>query len=237
MLAYLFKLALLTSALAFTAGAGTAWPGPEGLTDDEVRSRLQGNWHAMPKMQPPLPQRVVRPVADASTQTPKLSPAQERERVRDGLLQALREAADAQGAQQVEQMFDEFWSQSGSDTIDLLLSRAAELQDGADIDDALEILDRAIKLNPEFAELWNRRAYIFYQAGDYRRAIRDLQHVLSLEPAHFRAIGGLAVILQETGDEEGALKAFRKLQEIHPQHQGAKAAIEELAPKIEGRGI
>ncbi len=162
---------------------------------------------------------------------------QDRETVLRELYKSLAEAETPEDAVAVEALFDRFWEKSGSDTVDLLLSRAIELQDTDAVDDALDILDTVTELDPTFAEGFNRRAYIFFQNGDYRRALIDLQKVLTIDPKHFRAIGGLAIILNEAGDEEAALKAFRQLLEVHPHHAGAKEAVEDLAPKVEGRGI
>ena len=119
-------------------------------------------------------------------------------------------AESAEAAEVVADTIEQMWLYSGSDTTNLLMERAMKSLHGKQPELALKILDGVVALKPNFAEGWNRRAYVHFSQKDYRRALIDLRRVLAIEPRHFKAINGLATILREFGDKRGALKAYRR---------------------------
>lgn len=129
------------------------------------------------------------------------------------------------------------WSESGSASMDLLLFRATEAMDGRDFDVALTHLDDLVRLAPDFAEGWNKRATVYFLQGDYGESVADIQRTLALEPRHFGALSGLGIILDRLGDEAGALQAYRRVAEIHPNMEAAQQAIERLSPEVDGREL
>ena len=130
------------------------------------------------------------------------------------------------------------WSNSGSASMDLLLLRAQEaLEEQDDPELALRFLDDLVRLDPDFAEGWNRRATVHFMLDEYGKAVADIERTLMLEPRHFGALGGLAMILERLGDKEGAYQAYTRALEIHPHLPGAEKAVERLAPDVEGREL
>lgn len=129
------------------------------------------------------------------------------------------------------------WSRSGSASMDLLLRRADEAANSGDLDGALLFLDDLVRLAPDFAEAWNKRATVYFMRGDYGRSVADIERTLSLEPRHFGALSGLALILDRTGQKIAALKAWRRALEINPHLEGASDAVERLSPDVEGRDL
>ena len=130
-----------------------------------------------------------------------------------------------------------YWSRSESPSMTLLLARATRSLEEEDYETALEFLDDLVRLAPEFAEGWNRRATVHFLRGDYGRSLVDIQRTLALEPRHFGALAGLGIILDRFGREAEALEVFRRAPEIHPHLEGAKEAVERLAPDVEGRPL
>lgn len=129
------------------------------------------------------------------------------------------------------------WLESGSVSMDLLMLRATEAMDARDLDTALTHLDDLVRLAPDYAEGWNKRATVFFLLGDYGESVADIQRTLALEPRHFGALSGLGIILDRLGDEEGALRAYRRIEEIHPNMEAAQQAIERLSPDVDGREL
>lgn len=147
-------------------------------------------------------------------------------------------AADGtEAAEVVADTIEQMWLYSGSDTTNLLMERALEALHGKKPELALKILDGVVKLQPAYAEAWNRRAYVYFAQKDYSRALLDLQRVLALEPRHFKAINGLATILREFGEKRGALKAYRMLLDVHPFATDAQQAVKELEREVEGESL
>ncbi len=173
-------------------------------------------------------------------QPPKDLPrAQRGDRTRnlDFLFGALKAAPDAESAKQVENRIWALWLASGSDTANLLMTRAKTAIDAKDLDLAIELLDAIIKIKPDYIEAWNRRATIRYMRKDYAQAMDDIRQVLIREPRHFGAMSGLGMILQEFGDEKHALDAFRRALEINPHLPKIDEMIKSLTEKVEGRDI
>jgi tetratricopeptide (TPR) repeat protein len=155
----------------------------------------------------------------------------------DRLFERLAAAEDEEEANGIAQLIERRWGRSGSDTADLLMSRALAAASDKDPALAIEILDRVIVLEPKWAEAWNKRATLFFMMGDYERAIFDVHQTLALEPRHFGAWAGLGFILQSTDDNKHALEAFRRALAIHPFVGNVRSLIERLAPDVDGREL
>jgi len=161
----------------------------------------------------------------------------DRAKVLGDLYDRLRQAQDAESAAPIASTIEELWLQSGSDTVDVLMSRAIILVQDNNFDQAIEILDSVTTIAPEYSEGWNQRATVYFLKRQYDRSLNDIRQVLALDPRHFKAINGLALILQELGDKPAALKAYRKALQVHPHLGGADQAIKELEREVEGQGI
>jgi tetratricopeptide (TPR) repeat protein len=161
----------------------------------------------------------------------------DRTRNLDFLFGALKVAPDADSAKQVENRIWALWLASGSDTANLLMSRAKTAIEGNDLDLAIKLLDALVKLKPDYIEAWNRRATTHYMRKEYRQSMEDIRQVLLREPRHFGAMSGLGMILQEFGDEKHALDAFRRALEINPHLPKIDEMVKALTEKVEGRDI
>jgi len=175
--------------------------------------------------------------APGLAQRPGPADAGERARLLGELYGRLAKAKDAGAAKIIETAIERIWLYSGSDTTDLLMSRALKLHNAGKSRLALKILSSVVILAPDYQEGWNRRAYIYFSKRDYRRALRDLKRVLKLDPRHFQALNGMANIMRALGDKASALEAFRKVRKIHPFAEGVEESIKELEREVEGQEI
>ena len=162
---------------------------------------------------------------------------QQRDKLLTELYARLATAPDETTAAQVATAVEQLWMHSGSPTADLLVARAASAIEAQRRDLAMQLLNAAVELQPDYAEAWNRRAYLFYLEDDYKRALGDLRRVLALEPHHYKALEGLANILQHLGEKKAALEAYDSLLKVHPNAPGAKKARDDLKTEVEGQGI
>ncbi len=163
--------------------------------------------------------------------------AVKRAKVREDLYALLATAADKKQSDKILAALSRLYLTSGSPTIDLLMKRGIKSITDKKLDGSLKFLNAVIDLAPDYAEGWNRRAYVYYQKNQFRQAAGDLRRVLALDPNHFRALEGLGSILREIGDEKGALEVFEKLVGLHPFWKGTDSVYKELKQKVEGRGI
>ena len=153
------------------------------------------------------------------------------------LFQALKAAPDDETARLIEGRIWALWLASGSDTADLLMSRARTAIEQNDADLAIQLLDSIIELKPDYVEAWNRRATLYFEKHDYGRAMSDIAQVLAREPRHFGALTGLGMILEDIGDDKRALEAFRRALEVDPRLERVPEIVKTLTEKVEGRKI
>lgn len=155
----------------------------------------------------------------------------------DDLFARLAAASDETEAKGVAGLIERRFARSGSDTADLLSTRAGDALKGGDAALAVELLDRVTQLRPDWAEAWNRRAAAFFRLDDPARALADLETALTREPRHFEAWMALGHVEMATGDKRRALVAYRQALKLHPFLDGVKAMIGRLAPDIDGRDL
>jgi len=185
-----------------------------------------------------LAQRVPgQPLVAPPSDVPKVPPRADRTRNLEFLLGALKVAPDDTSAKAIEDRIWALWMVSGSDTVDVLMSRVKEASDAENYTLAIRLLDAVIEIDPDFVEAWNRRATIFFLQKDYSSSLADIMHVLAQEPRHFGALAGLGTILEEVGDDRHALDAYRKALAVHPHLKGVAEHVKSLTDKVEGRDI
>ncbi len=126
------------------------------------------------------------------------------------------------------------WSESGSASMDLLALRADRAMEAQDMNTALSFLNDLVRLEPDYAEGWNKRATVHFLREEYGKALQDIARTLTLEPRHFGAYAGLGIILDRLGDKKDALKAYRRAAAIHPHLPGAAEGIRKLTREVEG---
>lgn len=153
----------------------------------------------------------------------------------DRLFERLAAAKTEEEAKGIARLIQRRWARSGSDTADLLMSRAQEAMQAKELDLAIELLDRVISIEPDWAEAWNQRANALFLAGDPIRSMFDIGEALKREPRHYGAMMGLGTILRQQGDDKRAMVAYRKALEIYPQFDAIKDAVESLKMEVDGR--
>jgi tetratricopeptide (TPR) repeat protein len=93
---------------------------------------------------------------------------------------------------------------------------------------AIELLQRALALEPEHKYGWDALAEMYLNSGDFNKAIETYKHQLQVNPYDDLANNGLGGVytLQHNYDE--ALKAFQTQIEINPLDKGAHIAIGQI---------
>ena len=155
----------------------------------------------------------------------------------DEVFDRLQTTTDPREARVLETVIWRLWTSSGSETVDLLMGRGGGAMAAGEYEAALDILNRVVDLDPDFAEGWNRRATLYYLMDEFDASVADIQRTLALEPRHFGALSGLGLIYTALDDDEGALKAYREALGVNPHLVGARAAVIRLKKKLKGEGI
>jgi|SRR5579872_1625916 len=174
------------------------------------------------------------PAAQAKQDEPKpKTPAEER----GALYARLAASKDADETEGIVGRLLHSYSESGSDTGDLLLQRARHAIGVEQYDDALKILDQTIALLPDWAEGWNARATVRYLDDDYNGSMADIAQTLKRDPNHLGALMGMAAILQARDKKEDALKVYERALAIAPHWRNAEEAADKLKAAIAGEEL
>jgi tetratricopeptide (TPR) repeat protein len=170
-----------------------------------------------------------KPPAEPEAKTPAEAAAE--------LFDRLARTQDADEAAGIVSAISRLWLASGSDTSDLLMSRALQAMQEKSYPLALEVLDAVVDLQPDWAEAWNKRATVRYLAGDSEGSMADIAETLKREPRHLGALAGLGAILEEAGRREEALQVYQRGLDIAPQYRPMKDAVERLKAALAGQTL
>ncbi len=153
------------------------------------------------------------------------------------LFAQLRAATSAEQAKPIEAQILAGFLQSGSASIDLLMSRAETALAAGNKDVARKLLEMATGIAPRYAEGWHRLGLLQSDAGQDAKAMLSLQKAVQLNPRQFEAMEQLGEMLEDYGDKAGALKMYRRALAIDPHYEGLQRHIDGLSRDVEGQGI
>jgi len=125
------------------------------------------------------------------------------------------------------------WSRSGDKAIDALMARGSEEMSAERLPEAIQTFSEGIRLKPDFAEGWNKRATAYYLAADYRRSLADCDEVLKRNPQHFGALSGAGQIHYAMENYELALVWFRRALEVNPNMIGVEFNIHRSQERLQ----
>ncbi|WP_311273233.1 MULTISPECIES: hypothetical protein [unclassified Rhizobium] len=150
------------------------------------------------------------------------------------LFSSLKKERDPQKARVIANEIVGQWTDSGSATINLLLTWSEEAAEEKRKAAAYDFLDQAILLEPDFAQAWYRRALVHYADGDTRKAMADLNSTLQKEPRFFPALASLANILESNERDALALKVWEQYLALYPADKDAQKEASDLTEKLAG---
>ena len=139
-----------------------------------------------------------------------------------------------------EQGLWRLWSRSGEPAIDRMLAAGIALMQSGRREEAIAAFSEVIRRKPAFAEGWNKRATVYFLAGDYQRSLADCREVMKRNPYHFGALSGYGQIYFQLEQYDKALGYWRRALEVNPNMPGVESSIqetEELLKEQRGRAI
>ena len=103
-------------------------------------------------------------------------------------------------------------------TVDELVSEGEAAHRSGDYDNALEIFNRAIALDPSNSMAWFNRGVLLESKQDPKGAKQSFVICLDLDPNHGPALANLAVLLNRLGDNDGSIEIASRALEFFPGH-------------------
>jgi tetratricopeptide (TPR) repeat protein len=168
--------------------------------------------------------------------------AEERNNKLNKLFTQLKNTKELSSAQIIEKKIWEIWSVHPSNDrrgfrLTELLTQGTRLMNMRELGKAYKIFTQIIAVEPDWAEVWNKRATVLYLMDQYQFSLDDIKITLALEPRHFGALSGQALNYIELQEYEKAIKSYKTVQKIYPIMDGAKKMIPQLEELIKNQAI
>jgi tetratricopeptide (TPR) repeat protein len=120
------------------------------------------------------------------------------------------------------------WSRSGDPKVDGLFAIGVEQMNHGQAQAAIDTFTEIIRLKPDFAEGWNKRATVYFLLGEYDKSLRDCDEVVKRNPTHWGALSGYGQIYLQLDKPEQALAYFQRALAANPNLQQIEQMIERL---------
>jgi tetratricopeptide (TPR) repeat protein len=150
------------------------------------------------------------------------------------LQRALRDADDGTRANAERAMW-RIWERSGDPRVDKLYRTGVEQMSSGELQKGIATFTRIVELKPGFAEGWNKRATLYFLAGEYSRSLADCAEVIKRNPYHFGALAGYGQIYLRLEDYERSMEYFRRALEVNPNMDSVRFNLLLLEQLIEQR--
>jgi tetratricopeptide (TPR) repeat protein len=143
------------------------------------------------------------------------------------LFKALRDQDDLVRAL-TENSIWQVWSRSGDPKVDGLFAVGVEQMSHGRAEAAIDTFTEIIRLKPDFAEGWNKRATVYFFIGEYDKSLRDCDEVIKRNPQHWGALSGYGQIYLQLGKPEQALAYFQRALAANPNLHQIEQLVEQL---------
>lgn len=155
----------------------------------------------------------------------------------DALFTELKQQTDLGLLARTESQIWQIWLEHPNADVERLMTLGTAAMNQGDLTQALRVFSEVINSYPNFAEGWNKRATLYYVAGDYDASLEDIRATLALEPRHFGALSGLGLVQIARKDLRAAQQAFEDLVSIHPYSPNALSNLEMVLKQIQRNTI
>jgi tetratricopeptide (TPR) repeat protein len=153
------------------------------------------------------------------------------------LFEQLSEAIDPNEAMPIEREIWRVWLKHPDRAVNILMKKGIAAMNRQDYRKALEIFDQMVKIAPDYAEAWNKRATVHYLMSQFEESLADINKTLELEPRHFGALAGRGLVYAGMHDLPRALKAFEDALAVNPQMIGPRINAEAIRKELENQEI
>ena len=141
-------------------------------------------------------------------------------------------------ASKIESKIWELWTTHPSEPVlTELLAEGSYYISQNQLANAHEMFSKAIELDPNWAEAWNKRATVLYLMGKYELSQNDIDKVLSLEERHFGALSGQGLVQSALKNYQLAIDSYIEAHKIYPAMESPIIMIERLKKLINNETV
>ena len=141
-------------------------------------------------------------------------------------------------ASKIESKIWELWTTHPSEPVlTELLAEGSYYISQNQLANAHEMFSKAIELDPNWAEAWNKRATVLYLMGKYELSQNDIDKVLRLEKRHFGALSGQGLVQSALKNYQLAIDSYIEAHKIYPAMESPIIMIERLKKLINNETV
>ncbi len=120
-------------------------------------------------------------------------------------------------------VFGVYKSGTGTSVEESMLSQPAEEEQGASVESAAQIfeLEKRTSESPDDVAAWIDLGNLYFDTGNYEKAITAYNKALELKPNNANVITDLGVMYRRSGQPNKAIESFDKAAKIDPKHETA----------------
>ncbi|MEJ2655850.1 MAG: tetratricopeptide repeat protein [Desulfobacterales bacterium] len=120
-------------------------------------------------------------------------------------------------------VFGVYKSETGRPMQNPMLSQPAEKEQGVSVEKAAQIfeLEKKTQENPKDVAAWTNLGNLYFDTGNYKKAIATYTKSLALNPNNADAMTDLGIMYRRTGQPQKAIEAFDKAAKIDPRQEAA----------------
>ena len=150
----------------------------------------------------------------------------------------LKKLNNSSEAKVIENKIWKLWTTHPSEqSLTNLLAKGSSYMSQDKLTSAHNVFSKAIELDPNWAEAWNKRATVLYLMGNYELSQKDIDVVLNLEKRHFGALSGQGLVQTALQNYEKAIESYTEAHRIYPAMITNLIMIEKLKTLIQQESI
>ena len=154
------------------------------------------------------------------------------------LFSELKKINNSSEAKIIENKIWKLWTTHPSEqSLTNLLAKGSNYMSQDKLTSAHNVFSKAIELDPNWAEAWNKRATVLYLMGKYELSQKDIDVVLNLEKRHFGALSGQGLVQTALQNYEKAIESYIEAHKIYPAMITNLIMIEKLKTLIQKESI
>ena len=132
------------------------------------------------------------------------------------LFRSLKSTESVSRASVFESKIWHIWMEHYDPEVESAMFQGVEAMKLQQFEQAFGHFSLMIKLAPDYAEGWNKRATVLYLMGRFKESEADVMRTLELEPRHFGALSGQGLIRIAIQDWTGAIYFLESALKINP---------------------